>query len=67
MNVDFCLPEYNETKIVSRKYHVVNKNNSRYDNILGRDLLTALVLDLKFFEKSLLLVMDHMKGVKHHG
>ena len=36
------------TKVVSCKYHVDNKTNSRYDMILGRDLLTTLGLDLKF-------------------
>ena len=48
MNVEFCLPEFSETKIVSWKCHVDNKTNSRYDVILGRYLLTALGLDLKF-------------------
>ena len=48
VNIYFCLPEYSATKIVSWKCHVDNKNNSRYYIILGRDLLTALVLDLKF-------------------
>ena len=28
------------------KFHVDDSNNSRYDIILGRDLLTALVLNL---------------------
>ena len=37
-------------KIVSWKRHVDSKTNSRYDIILGRDLLTALGLDLRFSE-----------------
>ena len=48
MNVDFCLPEFSATKIVTWKYHVDKSTNGRYDMILGRYLLTALVLDIKF-------------------
>ena len=42
------MPEFSTTKIVSWKYPVDNQTNSRYAMILGRDLLTVLVLDLKF-------------------
>ena len=48
VNVDFCLPECNATKIVTWKCHVDKSNNGRYNIILGRGLLTALGLDLKF-------------------
>ena len=47
-NIDFCLPEFSATKIVSWKCHLDKKTNSRYDMILGRDLLSALGLDLNF-------------------
>ena len=50
VNVDFCLPEFSETKIVSWKFHLDNQNNSRYDMILVRDLIHALGLDIKFSE-----------------
>ena len=50
MNVDFCLPEFSATKILSWKCPVDNKINRSYDMILGRDLITALGLDLKFSE-----------------
>ena len=49
-NVDFCLPKFSATKIVSWKCHVDKKTNIRYDMILGRDLINALGLDLKFYE-----------------
>ena len=48
VNVDLCLPEFSATKILSYKFHVDNKINSRYNMILGKYLLTALVMDLKF-------------------
>ena len=48
VNVDLCLPEFSATKIVSLKGQVDNQTNSRYAMILGRDQLTALVMDLKF-------------------
>ena len=35
---------------MSRKFHVDKKTNSRYDMILGRDLLTSLRLDLKCYQ-----------------
>ena len=48
VNIYFCIPECIATKIVSWKYHVDKKTNSRYDMILGIDLLTTLGLNLKF-------------------
>ena len=35
-------------KIITSKCHVDKYTNGRYNMILGRDLLTALVLDIKF-------------------
>ena len=49
VNVDFCLPKFSATKIVSWKCHVYNRANIRNDIILSRELLTALGLDLNFF------------------
>ena len=48
MNVDFCLPEFSATKIVPWKCRVDNFTNIRYNMILGRDLINALGLDIKF-------------------
>ena len=50
LNIDFCLTEFSAKNIVSWKCEVVNKTNSRYDMIIGRDPLTALGLDLKLSE-----------------
>ena len=50
-NIYFCLPSLNATKIVTWKYHVDDPTKVRYDMILGRDLLTALGLDLNFFNR----------------
>ena len=50
VNVDFCLPEFSATKTVTWKCHVDESTNVRYDMILGRDLLTALGLNLKFYD-----------------
>ena len=51
VNLDFVLPEFSATNIVTCKYYVYELINSRYDKILGKDILTALGLDLKFAEK----------------
>ena len=50
VNVDFCLPEFSTTKTVTWKCHVDESTNVRYDMILGRDLPTALGLNLKFYD-----------------
>ena len=50
VNVDFCLPEFSSTKIVTWKCHVDKFTTGRYEMILGRDLLTALGLDLNWSE-----------------
>ena len=46
VNLDFCLPDFSATNIVTWKCYVDESTNNIYDMILGRDLLTALVLDL---------------------
>ena len=65
VNVYFCLPEFCATKIFPFKCQVDNKTNIKYDMILGRDLLTALRMDLKFSETLLLVMRSHMKGVRY--
>ena len=57
VSVDFCLTESSATKIVSWKCHVDNSTYSRYGMILGRDLLTALVLGLKL-SKNIVVVRE---------
>ena len=48
VNVEFCLPEFSTKKIVTWKCHIDESTNGGYDMILGRDLLTALGMYLKF-------------------
>ena len=50
LNVEFCLLGFIVAKIVTWKFQVGESTNSRYNMILGRYLLTALGLDLKFYE-----------------
>ena len=49
-NVDFCLPEFSVTKIVTWKCHVDESTNSSYNMILGRDLLATLGLAIRFYK-----------------
>ena len=49
VNVDFCLLELSTTKIMPWKCHIGNSANGRYDTILGRDIITALLLDIGFY------------------
>ena len=48
VNVDFCLTEFSGTKNISWNCHVDNSTYSRYNKILGRDVLNALVPNLNF-------------------
>ena len=47
VNIDFFSPGFSVTKIVMQKCDVKKYTNSRYYMILGRDILTALGLDIK--------------------
>ena len=44
--VDFCLPEISATKIMTWKFHADESTERRHNMIVGRDLLTTIVLDL---------------------
>ena len=62
VNLAFCLPDFSVTKIVMQKFHVNESNNGRYDMIIGKDLLTALGLDLKFYDSVIIGVEGPYKG-----
>ena len=66
VNVEICLAEFGATKIVTRKFHVDKATNSRYNMILGRDLLTALGSDLKLSENIILGGDGPFKGCSAH-
>ena len=48
VNVDFSFPALSATNVMMCKCHVDDSTKGRYDMILGRYLLTQLVLNLKF-------------------
>ena len=50
LDVDLFLLEFITTKIVKWKFHVDESSEGGYDIILGRDLLAALVLGIKFYD-----------------
>ena len=50
VKIDFTSPELRATKTVTWNCHVDDSAKIRYDMILGRDILTALGLNLKFSE-----------------
>ena len=47
VKIDFTLPELSAKIIVEWNFHVNDSTKVRYDIILGRYILTALVLNLK--------------------
>ena len=50
VKIYLTLPEISATEIVTWNFHVDDTAKGRYDNILGRDLLTPLGLNLKLFD-----------------
>ena len=46
VNIDFTLPEFSATKIVTWNCHVDDSDKVRYGIILGRDLIKYLVLNI---------------------
>ena len=49
VNVDFNLPALSAKNVVTWKCQVDGSAKGRYDQILGRDILTELVLNLKCY------------------
>ena len=66
VNVEFYLPKFVATKIVTWKLHVAKSTSNGYDMILGRDLLTALLFYLKFSENIILGGSVSFKGFSVH-
>ena len=50
VKIDFILPELSATKIVTWNFHVDDSVKGIYYMILGKDLLTQLLLNVKFSE-----------------
>ena len=51
MRIHFTLPYFSATKLVRWECHVDDPTKGRYYMILGRDLLTALGLNLRISEQ----------------
>ena len=62
MNVDLCIWKFSATKTVTSKFHVDDSVEGRYNVILGRDLLTTLVLDIKFSDNVIIGVDVPFEG-----
>ena len=43
-NINLCLLKLSGMKIIALEFHVYDSNQSRYDMILGRDIITDLGL-----------------------
>ena len=48
VKMDFTLPELSARRILTWNFHLDESAKSRYDMILGRYLLTDLILNLNF-------------------
>ena len=53
VKIGFFLPYFSETKTVTWKFPMDDSSNSSHDMILGRDLLTSLVIDIKFSQNTI--------------
>ena len=64
MKLNIFLLYFGVTKIAALQYHMDKYSESRYNMILGRDILLALVLNLKIPKKSR-EVTYCLKGAQH--
>ena len=65
VQTDFTLPKLSTMKIVIWNCHVDESAKGRYDMILGRYLLTALVLNLNDLITQLKQFMDLLKSRRY--
>ena len=63
VKIDFTLPKINATKIVTWDCHVDDSDKGRCYMILGRDILTALGLNLKFSKYFIKEYYGPLKGL----
>ena len=63
VKIDFTLPEISATEIVMWNCHTDDSAKVRYDMILGRDLLTELVLNIKLSEHVIEADYQPLKGL----
>ena len=62
VKIYLTLPEFSATKIVTWNCHADDSTKGRYYMILGRDILTALVLHLNFSEHVIEAYYGPFKG-----
>ena len=62
VEIDFTLPELSATNVVTWNCHVDDFAKGRYDMILYRDILTTLVLNIKFSDHVIESYYGHFKG-----
>ena len=53
VNIDFTLPDFSAKKIVTWKCHVDESTEGQYDMIIGRELLTSLGINIKFYDNTI--------------
>ena len=63
VKIDFTLPELSATKIVTCNFHLGERAEGRYDMILGRYVLTALVINLKLSDRIIEADDGPLKGL----
>ena len=65
VKVGFTLPDFRATKILTWNCHVGASTKIRYNMVLGRYILTVLVLNLVFPITPPMEVIYHLKGAHH--
>ena len=65
LNADITLPGLTATNVVTWKCHMDDSTKSRYDIILGRHLLTELVLNFKYSDHIIEADKGNLKGLQH--
>ena len=62
VKIDFTLPRFSATEILTWEFHVDEYDKGRYDMILSIYLLTSLVLNIENYEHIIESGEGHLKG-----
>ena len=65
LRIDFTWTELSAAEILMWNFHVDDSSKGRYEMILGRDLLTALGLNLKWYDHFIEAYYGFKKGQRH--
>ena len=52
LEIHFSLPEFSDSKMIHWNFSVADASKIGYDMVIGRDLMTAIGMDMSFEKRS---------------